>query len=141
MKPSEIFFDKTISNRDKFGTYLKGRRIELGMSIRYFAHIINLTPAYISDIENGNRLAPVKYLDKIIEILDIEEDEIQYFYDLAGCSHENWPDINTYLARTPNARKALRLVRDKNIPAEELFKFVTEMANEQESSPTEELER
>jgi len=127
MKPSEIVFDKNINNREKFGTYIREKRLEIGMSIRYFAALLNLTPAYISDIERGNRTAPINYLDKMIEKLKIEKEEINYFYNLAGCSHLNWPDINEYLARTPSARKAIRLARDKNLSDEELSSIILDM--------------
>lgn len=127
MKASEIFLDKNISNRDKFGVYLRGRRLEIGMSLRYFSGLLGLTPAYISDIENGNRLAPTKKLDEIIKILKIENEEINYFYDLAGCSRENWSDINEYLAKTPNARRFLRLAKERNLSDEELSSTILNM--------------
>ena len=130
MKPSEIAKDNKISNRDKFGVYVKGRRKELGMTIRTFAGELNLTPAYISDFENGNRNAPLKYLEKVAHILLVEEDEINYFYDIAGASRSNWPDLNEYLAKTPNARKALRLARDKNMTGEQLLEAVSRLAKE-----------
>lgn len=124
MKPSEIVFDQTIKNRDKFGVYAKARRQELGMSVRELAYELNLTPAYISDIEKGNRSAPIKHLSKFIDIFKIEEKEVEYLFDLAGCSHENWPEINEYLAKIPNARKAIRLARDNGISEEEFLRFV-----------------
>lgn len=127
MKPLDIVLDKNISNRDKFGVYLRERRLELGMSLRYFSGLLGLTPAYISDIESGNRLAPIKSLEKIIDILKIEKEDINAFYDLAGCTHGNWQDINEYLAKTPNARKVLRLAKDKNLSDEELSTMIYNM--------------
>lgn len=132
MKPSEIVFDKTIKNRDKFGTYLNIRRKEFGISARELASALNLAPAYISDIEKGNRMAPQNYLEQMIEILQIEENEIEFFYDLAGCSHSNWPEINEYLAKTPNARKAIRLARDNGISEEEFLSMVENMYKDDE---------
>ena len=130
MKPSEIAEDKSITNRDKFGVYVRERRKELGMTIRTFAGKLNLTAAYICDFENGNRNAPLKYLEKVAHVLQIEEDEINYFYDIAGASRSNWPDLNEYLAKTPSARKALRLARDKNMTGEELLEAVNRIAKE-----------
>ena len=127
MKPIDIVLDKNISNRDKFGVYLRERRLELGMSLRYFSGLLSLTPAYISDIESGNRLAPIKSLEKIIDILKIEKEDINAFYDLAGCTHGNWQDINEYLVKTPNARKFLRLAKDKNLSDEELSTIIYNM--------------
>jgi len=129
MKPSDVVFDDNIKNRDKFGIYLKNRRIELDLSLRDFAKMINVSPTYISDIENGNRLAPINYIKETINILQIEKSEIDYFYDLVGCSHSNWIDINDYLSKNPNARRALRLARDKNISDANLYKLIMNMIN------------
>lgn len=132
MKPSEIFNNKNISNRDKFGTFVRNRRKELGITLRDFALQLNISPAYVSDIENGNRYAPVNYLEQVASILKIENDELYYFYDIAGCTHGNWPDINEYLAKNPNARKALRLARDKNISEQQLVQFIEQLKPNQE---------
>jgi len=91
--------------------------------------MINVSPTYISDIENGNRLAPINYIKETINILQIEKSEIDYFYDLVGCSHSNWIDINDYLSKNPNARRALRLARDKNISDANLYKLIMNMIN------------
>lgn len=125
MKPSEIVFDKNISNRDKFGVYVKDRRIELGMSLRYLSGLLEFSPAYMSDIENGNRPAPINHLDDMIKALKVEENEIDYFHDLAGSSHGYWPDINEYLGKMPHARKFLRIARDNNISEEEIYNLIT----------------
>jgi len=132
MKPSEILFDNSISNRDKFGVYVRGRRKELNMTLRDFAQTINLTPAYISDIENGNRYAPLNYLNQVMSILQVEDEEINAFYDIAGCTHSNWPDINEYLKDKPFARKAIRLARDKHMSGEEFLAIVESLSREKE---------
>ena len=130
MKPSEIVFDDSISNRDKFGVYLKERRMELGMSVRYVAGLIGVTPAYVSDIERGNRVAPLNYLVKLIDVLKLKDDELDDFYDLAGCSHSNWADINDYLKDNPNARRAIRLARDRGL-TEELYDWINKIILEE----------
>lgn len=132
MKPSEILFDKSIGKKEKFGHYLRERRNELGITLNVFAKKMKLSNAYISDIENGNRNAPMKYLKDVIKILKIDEDEINYFYDIAGCVHSNWPDINEYLAKTPNARKAIRLARDKNLTEKEFLEIISIIEQEKE---------
>lgn len=140
MKPTEIIFDENIANRDKFGTYLKQRRCELGLSLRDFAQILKLSPAYIADIEKGNRCAPLRYLEQVIGVLKIEESDVNDFYDLAGCSHSNWPDINQYLADKPNARKAIRLARDVNLPQEELLEMVENLSQNKQKKQTKETD-
>lgn len=132
MKPSEVLFNEDISNRDKFGTYVKGRRSELDMTLKDFAISMNLSPAYISDIENGNRYAPLNYLDQAATILQVEDEEMNAFYDIAGCTHSNWPDINEYLKDKPYARKAIRLARDKNMSGEEFLEIVKSLSPQKE---------
>ena len=143
MKPSEIVFDNTIKNRDKFGVYVHARRLELGMSLIYMAALLDLSKGYITDIEKGNRSAPQniepkKNLDNMIKVLKVEDEEIDYFYDLAGCTHGNWPEINKYLATCPYAREFLRYVRDNNIPAEEWTNIVINFKKDEDC---EELEK
>ena len=131
MKPSEILFNETISNRDKFGLYVRERRRELCLTQRDLAKSLDLTPAYVSDVEKGNRSAPLKHLNQIAILLKIDQDEIDYFFDIASCTHSNWPEINEYLFKTPNARKAIRLARDKNMSEQEFLNYVSNMAKEQ----------
>ena len=70
---------------------------------------LDITPAYLSDIEKGNRYAPENYLDKMIEILRIPNDHIYDFYDLAGKSRKDiFSDIAPYIDEKPLARLALR---------------------------------
>lgn len=137
MKPSEVVFNDKISNRDKFGTFVRNRRLELGISVRDFAESLGLSPAYISDIERGNRMAPVEHLEQIATILKLEEGDMEFFIDLSGCSHSNWPEINEYLAKNKSAREFVRLARDKGMSGEEFLEAVNKMMAESESSETE----
>lgn len=139
MQPSEILFDKSINNSDKFGIYVRERRIELGITLRDFAKKLNLSPSYISDIENGNRTAPLSYLNKVASLLNIDKTELNYFYDIAGCSHSNWPDINDYLAKKPSARKAIRLAKDKNMSEKEFSEIILSLIKDKELEQTKNL--
>lgn len=134
MKPSEIVFNKGVTNRDKFGVYVKTRREELGINLRDLAKILGISPAYLSDIERGNRTAPLNHLDLIARELKIEDSELEFFYDIAGCTHHNWPEINEYLASNRNARKAVRLARDKGLSEEEFLEMVLKLGEESEQT-------
>ena len=57
--------------------------------------------------------------------------EIDFLYDIAGCSHSNWPEINEYLADKPNARKALRIAMHKNVSEKELYNSIINSKNNQ----------
>ena len=93
------------------------RREALGKTVRGFADDLDVTPAYISDIEHGNRRAPENYLVRMIEVLQIDSDEVDYFHDLAGKDRRDvFPDLTPYIGEKPIARAALRKARDHNIP-------------------------
>lgn len=103
--------------KKEFGTYVKKRRDDLGKTLRSFATEIGISPAYLSDIENGNRRAPEKFLDKFVQALQIvDPDELHAFYDLAGVSQGGQhADINSYMDDKPHARIAMRTAIDQDL--------------------------
>ncbi len=111
-----------------FGQFIRQRREELGKTVRGFAAEIDITPAYLSDIEKGNRYAPKNYLEKLKEVLKISEADEQEFEDLASVSRgSSFEDINCYLGKTRMARVALRRARDSQISNEEWEKFISDI--------------
>ena len=116
------------SDYSLFGEYVKARRESLGKSIRGLAAELDMTPAYLSDIEKGNRYAPEKYLDKMAEVLQVATEYAYDFYDLAGKSrNDNFPDIVPYIGEKPIARLALRRARDLNISDSKWQEFIDSM--------------
>jgi len=111
-----------------FGEYVKERREALGKSIRGLAAELDMTPAYLSDIEKGNRYAPEKYLAQMVEALKIAGEDEYYFYDLAGKSrNDNFPDLAPYIGEKPIARVALRKARDLRISDSQWQEFIDNM--------------
>lgn len=121
MKPSTMFLNNDVKNREKFGLWLKTTRKEHDLSVRELAEKLGVSAAYISDIEKGNRNAPVNHLEKIAKIFNLTESELLYLADLAGCSRENWQDINDYLGEHKPARDAMRVAKNANLSDEEFF--------------------
>lgn len=108
-----------------FGQFIKEKRESLGKSLRSVAADIGMAPAYLSDVEKGNRWPPVKYLEMMIEVLKIPQSELNTFYDLAGDIREgSYPDLTDYIGKTDIARVALRTARDHNIPDEQWQAFI-----------------
>ena len=102
-----------------FGKYVRERREALGKSVRGFAEELGMTAAYLSDIEKGNRYAPKKYLEKLMEKFDIPEEDKGTFEDLASATRGyTYEDINPILGGQPLAREALRKFKETNIPEE-----------------------
>lgn len=63
-------------DEQSFGLFIRKRREELGKTLRGFAAELDITPAYLSDIEKGNRYTSKNYLEKLKETLGIyKEDE------------------------------------------------------------------
>ena len=111
-----------------FGEFIKAKREALGKSIRGLAAELDITPAYLSDIEKDNRYAPEKFLDKMAALLHVPQDELNEFYDLAGKSrNHNYPDLTEYIGNTRMARVALRLARDLDVTDEGWQKWIDEM--------------
>ena len=108
-----------------FGGFVKERRERLGKSLRGLAAELDMTPAYLSDIEKGNRYAPRKHLTRMVEVLEIYGNDIDVFYDLAGQSrNNNYPDLSDYIGSTPIARMALRKARDLEITDSQWQEFI-----------------
>lgn len=101
----------------EFGDYVKVRREKLGKTLRSFAAEVGISPAYLSDIENGNRRAPEKFLEKFAQALQIvDPDELHAFYDMAGVSQGGQhADINSYMDDKPHARIAMRTAIDQDL--------------------------
>jgi transcriptional regulator with XRE-family HTH domain len=96
---------------------MRSKREAKGISLRALAKDIEVTAAYLSDIENGNRPAPKSRLAAICDILDLTREEQSLFYDLAALTCGNqYEDINPYLSQNEVARVALRRARDAGLP-------------------------
>lgn len=112
-----------------FGEYVKSLREALGKSIRGLAVELDMTAAYLCDIENGNRYAPEKHLERLAQVLGVTGTEkLNYFYDLAGKSRNHvYPDLNEYIGKTDIARVALRKARDLDITPSQWQHFIDTM--------------
>jgi len=122
---SNLSSDTCNNGSQTFGEYVKARRELLGKSMRRFANEVGITNIYVRDIELGNRPAPEKYLVKMIEVLQFNEDEVAVFYDLAGKSrNDNYLDLNPYIGKKPIARAALRKARDLDISDKQWQEFI-----------------
>ena len=115
-----------------FGTFIKEKRLEKGINLRKLAELLVLAPAYISDIENGNRNSPSPdKMEKLVELLGLNEDERNEMYDLAAKDRDNTvaPDISEYVKSNDAVRVALRKARNLNLGEQEWLKIIEKMEN------------
>ena len=142
MNPVDYANSTKYTNREAFGAFIKARRESLGLTIRDLATQINVTPAYISDIERGNRNAPKNHMEALQIALQIPQEQTADLHDLAGVYTTNWPDINEYLGKNPGARKFIRYARDTNMSGEEVMQAVEQIIAQTPNTPQEtEIER
>ena len=110
---------------EKFGTYIKEKRIACGITLRGLASEIGIAPAYMSDIEKGHRYPPDK--DKLYAIattLHLSEDDRDKMFDLAANAKE-------YIMGNEQVRVALRMARDTNA-GDDLWQKMIEMMEKKE---------
>lgn len=99
-----------------FGAFITEKRKGANITLRRFAEMIGIAPAYLSDIEKGNRYPPDREkLDLMAQKLELSQSEIDQLYDLAASGRENGiaPDLPEYVMSTEKCRVALRLAREK----------------------------
>lgn len=82
-----------------FGKYLEEKRKSRNYTLRLFAKRVNISFTYLSDVEKGRSKAfKLGILNRIIEVLQLDEKETHKLYDLAGESRNTIPpDIEEYL--------------------------------------------
>ena len=112
-------------NHLPFGEFVKQRREGLHMTMRDFAEKVQISPAYLCDIEKGNRKPPEKYLEKFAEVLQVTETtDLDTFYESAGVSKKQHTDIAAYIDNLPSARIALRTAKNIHYTDEDWAKLV-----------------
>ena len=102
----------------KFKDYLSLKRQEKHLTIRKFASLIGISPAFLCDLESGSRSFPAnskKYpnlLQQIITSLELNDVEKAIMIQLVDESmlekDKISPEVKEYLQGTPRAQEALR---------------------------------
>lgn len=100
-------------NKNTFGKCIRRQREEKALSLRKVALAIGVSAAYLSDIEKGNRYAPISknnlvIINKLLKVLDIPEDQKEFVIDMAYATHGCHKDIVDYLSEEEKARKFMR---------------------------------
>lgn len=119
-----------------FGSYVREKRLASQINLRKLAAILDIAPAYMSDIENDHRYPPEKEkIYKIAEALHLSQEETAYLFDLAAGNKKNAvsPDIADYIMEQDASRVALRIARDKGLGQKEWEKVIA-MLEQQEAN-------
>jgi transcriptional regulator with XRE-family HTH domain len=87
-------------------------------SLREYAKKLDITPSYLSDIENDRRVPAEDVLRKIAELLDLDFDELMA---RAGRFGE---DADRYMRKHPTAGVLFRQLSESNLPEDDLAKLL-----------------
>lgn len=111
---------KKMSNKS-FGKFVEEKRKSQGITLRGLASMLDIAPAYMSDIEKGRRYPPEKHLEEIAKILKLSDAERNIMLDLAALEKENSvpSDLPEYIMEKNIVRVALRKARDNNVSDEQ----------------------
>lgn len=117
----------------KFGEFISKKRIDMGFTLRGMAEKLDISPAYLSDIEKSRRNPPDLFLlEKFAQILNLSEEQKNLMYDLAGKDRsEVSPDLSQYIMSNEIVRIALR--KAKNVATEKVWKKFLKTLEEEEN--------
>lgn len=112
---------------ERFGKFVRERREEKKINLRKLAEILDIAPAYMSDIEKSRRYPPDREkIEKIAKALELNQDETNYLFDMAAHAKDNTvsPDLPDYIMENDIVRVALRRARDIDAGKEEWEKVI-----------------
>lgn len=125
-----------------FKEFLSIKRKEKKLTIRKFAGMIGISPAFLCDLESGNRSFPAnskKYpnlLNKIVEKLELSDTDAALMSKLADESMLEKDKVSfqvkTYLLNVPMAQQALRKAQEIGVTNEEWEAFIRKIENKGE---------
>ena len=104
-----------------FGSCIRQQREEQGLSLRYVARELSITPAYLSDIEKGCRYAPkkVEFMARLVKLLNIRREDIPFLLDMASATRGYYEELKAYIKENKNVREFLRCAKMINLSSEE----------------------
>lgn len=86
-------------NNNLFGTFLKEKRLQKGMSLRELADRVGIAHTYLMNIENGVKQPPSdKVLIQLEKALLLDNNNKEFFYELAARIKEQNNESNIYTA-------------------------------------------
>ena len=120
-----------------FGSFLREKRIAHGLTLRGMAAKLDLSPVYMSNIENDRRAAPSQeYLERMALLLQLDKPEREWMLDLAAKSKQNRvsADLPDYIMDREIVRAALRTAREADATDQEWQDFIDRINRRMRSS-------
>ena len=127
------------NSQEVFGNVLNEYRLKKGLSLRDLATELNISHVYLRNIELGKKSPPGdKLLIKISQILQLNKQEKELFFDLAVLTKEaknpkNFflpADIGLYLSSTKNVKRYIRKAKELNLTSEDWHNLIHQLEND-----------
>jgi transcriptional regulator with XRE-family HTH domain len=106
------------------GDVIRDARMKLDLSLRDVTGKLDITPSYLSDIENNRRVPSEEVLRKLADLLKLDYD------DLMARAGRFGAEAIRYMQRTPAAGVLLRRLAQANAPRETVEKLIKVAARE-----------
>ena len=110
-----------------FGSFVRKKRMVSGISLRSMAAKLNLSPVYMSNIENDRRAAPTQeHLERMSILLQLDKADRERMLDLAAKSRQDRvsADLPDYIMDREIVRTALRTAREADATDQEWQEFI-----------------
>ena len=120
-----------------FGSFVRQKRMEQGLSLRGLAARLDLSPVYMSNIETGRKPAPAREnLDKLTLDLHLSKEEQELLLDLAARPETMRvsADLPEYIMERDIVRAALRTAKEVDATDEEWQEFIDRITKRTPSS-------
>lgn len=104
-----------------FGEYVREKRVQKGLSLRRFAELVELSPTYISQVENGVQSPPTADRAKVMAVVLGEPEDVLVV--LAGRVPD---DISEILLEQPEEMAAF-IRETKGLSPEQLIGLTEEV--------------
>ena len=110
-----------------FGSFIRNRRMARGLTLRGMAAKLDLSPVYMSNIENDRRAAPTQeHLERMAMLLQLDKADREQMLDLAARSRQDRvsADLPDYIMDREIVRAALRTAREADATDQEWQEFI-----------------
>lgn len=113
---------------ETFGEFLIAKREENDITLREMARMLDVSPTFMSDVEKNRSTPKAERLEKLAEVLHLDNDEKAVMYDLVGKQRDSVaPDLPEYIKGRDYVSAALRTARDLDVGEKEWLEFVAEL--------------
>ncbi len=127
-----------------FGEYINSKRKEQKLTLRKLAEKLDISPTYLSDVENDRRKSfPPDKLLLLSKILNINtEKDLYYYFDLAGYSRNSIAyDVESFMLNNPELIEFVRKIKYKKVVSIDYINNLLTTINDRERITSNEIKR